>query len=154
MGHIICPWNIMWHNMTPGHLYVKVNISAWQFDKSGQGSCQCGFILAAEKEVLWHRVVMKCVCGTLCVCVELVFTNLIPIDTSHLVWPEKVLSGLLSCLFFFPIESMDRLLITELHKNSFLWVCTQACVCFTCTWHAFNMKKDHRQRVLIMQVRF
>lgn len=69
MGHIICPWNIMWHNMTPGHLYVKVNISAWQFDKSGQGSCQCGFILAAEKEVLWHRVVMKCVCGTLCVCV-------------------------------------------------------------------------------------
>lgn len=100
MGHIICPWNIMWHNMTPGHLYVKVNISAWQFDKSGQGYCQCGFILAAEKEVLWHRVVMKCVCGTLCVCVELVFTNLIPIDTSHLVWPEKVLSGLLSCFFF------------------------------------------------------
>lgn len=66
MGHIICPWNIMWHNMTPGHLYVKVNISAWRFDKSGQGSCQCGFILAAEKEVLWHRVAMECVGGTLC----------------------------------------------------------------------------------------
>lgn len=67
MGHIICPWNIMWHNMTLGHLYVKVNISAWRFDKSGQGSRQCGFIPAAEKEVSWHHVSMDCVGGTLCV---------------------------------------------------------------------------------------
>lgn len=48
--HIICPWNFMWHNMTPGHLYEKVNISAWQLDKSGQGSRQSGFILASEKK--------------------------------------------------------------------------------------------------------
>lgn len=122
MGHIICPWNIMWHNMTPGHLYVKVNISAWQFDKSGQGSCQCGFILAAEKEVLWHRVVMKCVCGTLCVCVELVFTNLIPIDTSHLVWPEKVLSGLLSCFFFFQLKAW-----TDCWSQSFTKTVSSGC---------------------------
>lgn len=76
IGHVICPWNIMWHNMTPGHLYVKGNISAWQLDKSGQGSRLCGFILASEKEVLWLCVAPECV-G---VCVELLFPNVIPID--------------------------------------------------------------------------
>lgn len=76
IGHVICPWNIMWHNMTPGHLYVKVNISAWQLDKSGQGSRHCGFILACEQEVLWLRVAPECVA----VCVELLHPNLIPID--------------------------------------------------------------------------
>lgn len=60
MGHIICPWNILWHNMTLGYLYVKVNISAWQFNKSGQSACQCGFIVCAVKEVLWHRVAVWC----------------------------------------------------------------------------------------------
>lgn len=76
MGHVICPWNILWHNMTPGHLYVKVNISAWQLDKSGKGSRQCGFILVSEKEALWLCVAPECVD----VCAELLFPNLIPID--------------------------------------------------------------------------
>lgn len=148
MGHIICPWNIMWHNMTPGHLYVKVNISAWRFDKSGQGSCQCGFILTAEKEVLWHRVAEECVCGTLwvcvCECIELLFTNLIPIDTSHLVRSEKVLSGLFSCSSLFLLKAL-----TDCWSQSFTKTASwSVCVCrrwgvggFTCTGNSFNLKK-------------
>lgn len=133
MGHIICPWNIMWHNMTPGHLYVKVNISAWRFDKRGQGSCQCGFILAAEKEVLWHRVYV-CVCE----CIELLFTNLIPIDTSHLVRSEKVLSGLFSCSSLFLLKAL-----TDSWSQSFTKSVSYVCVArdFTCTGNSFNLKK-------------
>lgn len=70
LGHIVCPWNVTWHNMTPGLLYVKVNISAWRLDKSEHGSCQCGFLLTAEKEVLQNCAAMSCVYGTLCVCMR------------------------------------------------------------------------------------
>lgn len=73
MGHIICPWNILWHNMSLGHFYVKVNMSPWRLDKSGQAGCQFGFLFTAEKrKVLQHRLEMKCACGTFCasLCIE------------------------------------------------------------------------------------
>lgn len=53
--------------MTIGHKRTRA-------DKSGQGPRQSGFILASEKEVLWHHA------GLVKVCVELLFLNLIPID--------------------------------------------------------------------------
>lgn len=82
IGRIICPWNIMWHNMTPGHLYVKVNISAWQLDTSGQEQTRAD--KAPVSLVLYLHLRKRC-CDTMCVwsvkvCVELLFLNLIPID--------------------------------------------------------------------------
>lgn len=61
IGHVICPWNIMWHNMTPGHLYVKVNISAWQLDMSGQERKRAD--KAPVSVVLYLRLRKRC-CGS------------------------------------------------------------------------------------------
>lgn len=51
-----------------------------------------------------------CVCVSVsvfeCECIELLFTNLIPIDTSHLVRSEKVLSGLFSCSSLFLLKAL------------------------------------------------
>lgn len=107
MGHIICPWNIMWHNMTPRHLYVKVNILAWQLNKSWQGSCQCGFIPAAEKEVLWHRVAIECVGGTLYVCRASVH-KFNPHGHKSVGSGWKGIVSFVLLLKTFPAESTDR----------------------------------------------
>lgn len=61
IGHVICPWNIMWHNMTTGHLYVKVNISAWQLDMSGQEQKRAD--KAPVSVVLYLRLRKRC-CGS------------------------------------------------------------------------------------------
>lgn len=42
------------------HFSVTIGQEWTRADKSGQGSRQSGFILASEKEVLWHHVALEC----------------------------------------------------------------------------------------------
>ena len=95
---------------------------------------------------LWHRVAVECVCGTLwvCVCVreciELVFTNLIPIDTIHLVRSEKVLPGLFSCSSPFLLKALTGCWSHSSTKGVSQSVCVQGEWYFTCPGNIFNMK--------------
>lgn len=62
-----------------------------------------------------------CVCVTLsvraCKCIELLFTNLIPRDTSHLVQFEKVSSGLFSCSSSFLLKALTDYLSQGFTKS-------------------------------------
>lgn len=116
MGHIICPWNVMWHNTTLGYLYVKVNISAWQFNKSRQGACQCGFILCAVKEVLWHRVAVGCRWDFVCVCRASV--HKFNPHKAQASWTEKVFVWL---VLFCALPAMSSGKLMVYHRKRDWW---------------------------------
>lgn len=89
-----------------GYLYVKVNISAWQFNKSGQGACQCGFIVCAVKEVLWYRVAVWCRASA----------HKFNPHKAQASWSEKVFVRLL--LFCaLPAVGRGKLLTTDCHRK-------------------------------------
>lgn len=92
--------------MTLGYLYVKVNISVRQFNKSGQGACQCGFIVCEVKEVLWHRVAVWCRASA----------HKFNPHKAQASWTKKVLVRLL--LFCaLPAVGRGELLTTECHRK-------------------------------------
>ena len=72
--------------MTPGDLYVKVNISAWRFESMDKAPAIVILCLERGLESLCNN--------ELCVCV---FTNVIPTDTSRPISSKKGVVKLVLC---------------------------------------------------------